>query len=86
MQFVKLNIWNGVGQAKSHFEVTKMFINSDIVEINEYKKRLKADDNVGKFEKKHYFTPKLLFLYTDDFKGTFPLKAICEITEPLKCI
>ncbi|XP_052623312.1 uncharacterized protein LOC111879408 [Lactuca sativa] len=66
MQFVKLNIWDGVGQAKSHFEVTKMFINSDIVEINEYKKRLKADDNL------------------DDFKDTFPLKTICEITEPLK--
>ncbi|XP_052626961.1 uncharacterized protein LOC111892250 [Lactuca sativa] len=40
MQFLKLNIWNGLGEAKSHFEVTKLFINSDIYEINEFKNKL----------------------------------------------
>nr|KAJ0202745.1 hypothetical protein LSAT_V11C500241980 [Lactuca sativa] len=84
MQFVKLNIWDGVGQAKSHFEVTKMFINSDIVEINEYKKRLKSDDNLGKSEKSITSLQSYSSSYINDFKGTFPLKTICEITEPLK--
>ncbi|CAI9261692.1 unnamed protein product [Lactuca saligna] len=84
MQFVKLNIWDGVGQAKSHFEITKMFINSDIVEINEYKKRLKSDDNLGKSEKSITSLQSYSSSYIDDFKGTFPLKTICEITEPLK--
>nr|KAJ0227692.1 hypothetical protein LSAT_V11C100006390 [Lactuca sativa] len=58
MQFFKLNIWNGLGEAKSHFEVTKLFINSDIYEI--------------------------MSLKINDFKGNFPLKTVCEITEPIK--
>ncbi|KAL7615143.1 hypothetical protein Lser_V15G06317 [Lactuca serriola] len=66
MQFLKLNIWNDIGEAKSHFEVTKLFINSDIYEINEFKNKLKCHDNF------------------DDFNGNFPLKTVCEITEPIK--
>nr|KAJ0210666.1 hypothetical protein LSAT_V11C400208460 [Lactuca sativa] len=85
MQFVKLNVWNGIGQAQSHFDVTKMFINSDIVEINQFKKELKADNNGGMLGKKNRTT--LLSYsssYMDDFKGNFRLKTVCEITEPLK--
>ena len=32
--------FTGIGEAKSHFEVTKLFINSDIYEINEFKNKL----------------------------------------------
>ncbi|CAH1428835.1 unnamed protein product [Lactuca virosa] len=84
MQFVKLNVWNGIGQAQSHFDVTKMFINSDIVEINDFKKELKADNNGGMFEKSITTLPSYSSSYIDDFKGNFPLKTVCEITEPLK--
>ncbi|XP_023759886.1 uncharacterized protein LOC111908289 [Lactuca sativa] len=84
MQFVKLNVWNGIGQAQSHFDVTKMFINSDIVEINHFKKELKADNNGGMLEKSITTLPSYSSSYMDDFKRNFPLKTICEITEPLK--
>ncbi|XP_023736279.1 uncharacterized protein LOC111884188 [Lactuca sativa] len=84
MQFLKLNIWNGIGEAKSHFEVTKLFINSDIYEINEFKNKLKCHDNVGITEKSITTLQSYSSLYTDDFKGNFPLKTVCEITEPLK--
>ncbi|CAH1440647.1 unnamed protein product [Lactuca virosa] len=83
MQFLKLNIWNGIGEAKSHFEVTKLFINSDIFDINEFNKKLK-DDNVGISEKSITTLQSYFSSYTDDFKGNFPLKPVCEITEPLK--
>ncbi|CAI9259792.1 unnamed protein product [Lactuca saligna] len=84
MQFLKLNIWNGLGEAKSHFEVTKLFINSDIYEINEFKNKLKCHDNFGITEKSITTLQSYSSSYTDDFKGNFPLKTICEITEPIK--
>ncbi|CAI9269025.1 unnamed protein product [Lactuca saligna] len=84
MQFVKLNIWNGIGQAQSHFDITKMFINSDIVEFNEFKKELKANNKGGMSEKSITTLPSYSTSYIDDFKGDFPLKTVCEITEPLK--
>ncbi|CAH1435945.1 unnamed protein product [Lactuca virosa] len=74
----------GIGQAQSHFDVTKMFINSDIVEINEFKKELKADNNGGMSEKSITTLPSYSSSYIDDFKGDFPLKTVCEVTEPLK--
>ncbi|CAH1447724.1 unnamed protein product [Lactuca virosa] len=45
---------------------------------------LKADDNGGNSEKSITSLQSYSSSYTDDFKGTFPLKTICEITEPLK--
>nr|KAJ0192198.1 hypothetical protein LSAT_V11C800411480 [Lactuca sativa] len=84
MQFVKLNVWNGIGQTQSHFDVTKMFINSDIVEINEFKKELKANNKGGMSGKSITTLPSYSTSYIDDFKGDFPLKTVCEITEPLK--
>ncbi|CAI9296281.1 unnamed protein product [Lactuca saligna] len=84
MQFLKLNIWNGLGEAKSHFKVTKLFINSDIYEINEFKNKLKCHDNFGITEKSITTLQSYSSSYTDDFKGNFPLKTICEITEPIK--
>ncbi|XP_052622518.1 uncharacterized protein LOC111893689 [Lactuca sativa] len=84
MQFLKLNIWNGLGEAKSHFEVTKLFINSDIYEINEFKNKLKCHDNFGITEKSITTLQSYSSSYTDDFKGNFPLKTVCEITEPIK--
>ncbi|CAH1451560.1 unnamed protein product [Lactuca virosa] len=84
MQFLKLNIWNGIGEAKSHFEVTKLFINSDIYEINEFKNKLKCHDNFGITEKSITTLQSYSSSYTDDFKGNFPLKTVCEITEPIK--
>ncbi|CAI9261410.1 unnamed protein product [Lactuca saligna] len=84
MQFLKLNIWNGLGEAKSHFEVTKLFINSDIYEINEFKNKLKCHDNFGITKKSITTLQSYSSSYTDDFKGNFPLKTICEITEPIK--
>nr|KAJ0217659.1 hypothetical protein LSAT_V11C300140910 [Lactuca sativa] len=80
MQFVKLNVW----EAQSHFDVTKMFINSDIVEINEFKKELIADNNGDMSEKSITTLPSYSSSYIDDFKGDFPLKIVSEITEPLK--
>nr|KAJ0210260.1 hypothetical protein LSAT_V11C400157200 [Lactuca sativa] len=74
MQFVKLNVWNGIGQAQSHFDVTKMFINSDIVEINEFKKELKANNKGCMSEKSITALPSYSTSYIDDFKGDFPLK------------
>ncbi|KAL7614438.1 hypothetical protein Lser_V15G05038 [Lactuca serriola] len=82
MQFLKLNIWNGIGEAKSHFEVTKLFINSDIYEINEFKNKLVY--NFGITEKSITTLQSYSSSYTDDFKGNFPLKTICEITKPIK--
>ncbi|KAL7601710.1 hypothetical protein Lser_V15G22262 [Lactuca serriola] len=82
--FLKLNIWNGIGEAKSHFEVTKLFINSDIYEINEFKNKLKCHDNFGITEKSITTLQSYSSSYTDDFKGNFPLKTVCEITEPIK--
>ncbi|KAL7618351.1 hypothetical protein Lser_V15G01121 [Lactuca serriola] len=61
-----------------------MFINYDIVEINEFKKELKADNNGGMSEKSITTLPSYSSSYIDDFKGDFPLKNVCEITEPLK--
>nr|KAJ0225986.1 hypothetical protein LSAT_V11C100011090 [Lactuca sativa] len=84
MQFLKQNIWNGLGEAKSHFEVTKLFINSDIYEINEFKNKLKCHDNFGITEKSITILQSYSSSYTDDFKGNFPLKTVCEITEPIK--
>ncbi|CAI9261842.1 unnamed protein product [Lactuca saligna] len=84
MQFVILNIWDGIGQAKSHYDVTKMFINSEIDEINDFKKELKANVNGGTPEKSITTLPSYASTYIDDFKGDFPLKTISEITEPLK--
>nr|KAJ0211665.1 hypothetical protein LSAT_V11C400186530 [Lactuca sativa] len=84
MQFVKLNVWNGIGQAQSYFDVTKMFINSNIVEINHFKKELKADNNGGMLKKSITTLPSYSSSYMDDFKGNFPLKTVCEITKPLK--
>nr|KAJ0198898.1 hypothetical protein LSAT_V11C600334390 [Lactuca sativa] len=84
MRFLKLNIWNGTGEAKSNFEVTKLFINSDIYEINEFKNKLKCHDNVGITEKSITKLQSYSSSYTDDFKCNFPLKTVCEITEPLK--
>nr|KAJ0219361.1 hypothetical protein LSAT_V11C300143210 [Lactuca sativa] len=84
MQFLKLNIWNGLGEAKSHFEVTKLFINSDIYEINEFKNKLKCHDNFGITEKSITTLQSYSSSYTDDFKGNFQLKTVCEITEPIK--
>ncbi|CAH1417941.1 unnamed protein product [Lactuca virosa] len=86
LQSVHLNvtIFGRIGQAQSHFDVTKMFINSDIVEINHFKKELKADNNGGMLEKSITTLPSYSSSYMDDFKGNFPLKTVCEITEPLK--
>ncbi|CAI9296505.1 unnamed protein product [Lactuca saligna] len=84
MQFLKLNIWNGLGEAKSHFEVTKLFINSGIYEINEFKNKLKCHDNFGITEKSITTLQSYSSSYTDDFKDNFPLKTVCEITEPIK--
>ncbi|CAH1425568.1 unnamed protein product [Lactuca virosa] len=84
MQFAKLNIWDGIGQAQSRFDVTKLFINSDIVEIIEFKKELKADNNGGMSEKSIPTLPSYSSSCIDDFKGDFPLKTVCEIIEPLK--
>ncbi|KAL7605724.1 hypothetical protein Lser_V15G17168 [Lactuca serriola] len=61
-----------------------MFINSDIVEINHFKKELKADNNGGMLEKSITTLPSYSSSYMDDFKGNFPLKTVCEITKPLK--
>ncbi|CAI9287022.1 unnamed protein product [Lactuca saligna] len=76
--------YTGLGEAKSHFEVTKLFINSDIYEINEFKNKLKCHDNFGITEKSITTLQSYSSSYTDDFKGNFPLKTICEITEPIK--
>ncbi|CAH1421415.1 unnamed protein product [Lactuca virosa] len=84
MQFVKLNIWDGIGQAQSYFDTTKQFINSDIIKFNELKKELKATNNGGMSEKSITSLPSSSSSYMDDFKGDFPLKAVCEITKPLK--
>nr|KAJ0190461.1 hypothetical protein LSAT_V11C800438650 [Lactuca sativa] len=66
------------------FDVTKLFLNSDIVEIIKFKKELKADNN-GELSKKSIATlPSYSYSYIYDFKGDFPLKTVCEITEPLK--
>ncbi|XP_052625005.1 uncharacterized protein LOC122196646 [Lactuca sativa] len=73
-----------IGQAQSHFDVTKMFINSDIVEINEFKKELKANNKGDMSEKSITTPPNYSTSYIDDFKGDFPLKTVCEITKPLK--
>nr|KAJ0210316.1 hypothetical protein LSAT_V11C400181800 [Lactuca sativa] len=80
MQFLKLNIWNDIGEAKSHFEVTKLLISSNIYEINEFK---------NKFVYNCFFIiittlQSYSSSYTDDFKGNFLLKTVCEITEPIK--
>nr|KAJ0209808.1 hypothetical protein LSAT_V11C400196820 [Lactuca sativa] len=96
MQFAKLNIWYGIGQAQSHFDVTKLVINSEILEINEFKKELvflnflifllllKAD-NIGGTSKKSITTlSSYSSSYIDYFKSDFPLKTVCEITKPLK--
>ncbi|XP_052626907.1 replication protein A 70 kDa DNA-binding subunit B-like [Lactuca sativa] len=71
MQFLKLNIWNDIGEAKSHFEVTKLLISSNIYEINEFKNNITTLQSYSSS-------------YTDDFKGNFLLKTVCEITEPIK--
>ncbi|CAI9288057.1 unnamed protein product [Lactuca saligna] len=76
--------YTGLGEAKSHFEVTKLFINSDIYEINEFKNKLKCHDNFGITEKSITTLQSYSSSYTDDFKGNFPLKTICDITEPIK--
>ncbi|CAI9280370.1 unnamed protein product [Lactuca saligna] len=76
--------FSGIGQAKSHYDVTKMFINSEIDEINDFKKELKANVNGGTLEKSITTLTSYASSYIDDFKGDFPLKTISEITEPLK--
>ncbi|CAI9265393.1 unnamed protein product [Lactuca saligna] len=76
--------FSGIGQAKSHYDVTKMFINSEIDEINDFKKELKVNVNGGTPEKSITTLPSYASSYIDDFKGDFPLKTILEITEPLK--
>nr|KAJ0201011.1 hypothetical protein LSAT_V11C600324260 [Lactuca sativa] len=82
MQFLKLNIWNGFGEAKSHFDVTKLFINFDIYEINEFKNKLKCHDNFGITEKSITTLQSYSSSYTDDFKGNFPLKTVYDVTPP----
>ncbi|CAI9264362.1 unnamed protein product [Lactuca saligna] len=45
---------------------------------------LKCHDNFGITEKSITTLQSYSSSYTDDFKGNFPLKTICEITEPIK--
>ncbi|KAL7611266.1 hypothetical protein Lser_V15G13380 [Lactuca serriola] len=47
---------------------------------------LKCHDNFGITEKSITTLQSYSSSYTDDFKGNFPLKTVCEITEPIKCI
>nr|KAJ0189628.1 hypothetical protein LSAT_V11C800401810 [Lactuca sativa] len=75
-----------VVKQKSHYDVTKMFINSEIDEINDFKKELKATVNGGTPEKSITTLPSYASSYIDDFEGDFPLKTISEITEPLKAM
>ncbi|CAI9293443.1 unnamed protein product [Lactuca saligna] len=78
--------YTGLGEAKSHFEVTKLFINSDIYEINKFKNKLKCHDNFGITEKSITTLQSYSSSYTDDFKGNFPLKQSVRSPNQLRYI
>ncbi|CAI9279146.1 unnamed protein product [Lactuca saligna] len=87
LQFAKISVWQDRRSVNTYYDVSKFIINSDIDDINVFKKRNKTLDQDGPHE-----NSKSTFTYmksnrsseNDDFLLNNDLKTIADIFEPVE--
>ncbi|CAI9301811.1 unnamed protein product [Lactuca saligna] len=84
LQFAKLSIWRDRPTVNTYFSVSKLFINTDIDEINVFNKSLDGDDRPDSSTNTLTCIKSNKVSENDDFMVNFQLKTISEISEPLE--
>ncbi|CAH1423807.1 unnamed protein product [Lactuca virosa] len=84
LQFAKLSIWRDRPTVNTYFSVSKLFINTDIDEINVFKKSLDGDDRPDSSTNTLTRMKSNKVSEHDDFMVNFQLKTISEVSIPLE--
>ncbi|CAH1436243.1 unnamed protein product [Lactuca virosa] len=83
LQFAKLSIWRDRPTVNTYFSVSKLFINTDIDEINVFKKSLDGDDRPDSSANTFTLMKSNKVSEHDDFMVKFQLKTIADVSEPV---
>ncbi|CAH1413268.1 unnamed protein product [Lactuca virosa] len=81
IQFSKLSIWRDRPTVNTYFTVSKLFINTDIDEINDFKKSLDGDDRPDSSMNTMTLMMSNKVSEHDDFMVKFQLKTIADVSE-----
>ncbi|KAL7606715.1 hypothetical protein Lser_V15G18924 [Lactuca serriola] len=84
LQFAKLSIWRDRPTVNTYFSVSKLFINTDIDEINAFKKSLDGDDSPDSSTNTFTLLKSNKVSEHDDFMVNFQLKTIVDVSEPVE--
>ncbi|CAI9265847.1 unnamed protein product [Lactuca saligna] len=84
IQFAKLSIWRDRPTVNTYFAVSKLFINTDIDEINVFKKILDGDDRPDSSTNTFTLMKSNKVSEHDDFMVKFQLKTIVDVLEPVE--
>ncbi|CAI9298390.1 unnamed protein product [Lactuca saligna] len=84
IQFAKLSIWRDYPTVNTYFTVSKLFINTDIDEINDFKKSLDGDDRPDSSMNTITLMKSNKVSEHDDFMVKFQLKTIADVSEPVE--
>ncbi|XP_052622610.1 uncharacterized protein LOC111879208 [Lactuca sativa] len=84
LQFEKLSIWRDRPTVNTYFSVSKLFINTDIDEINAFKKSLDGDDSPDSSTNTFTLLKSNKVSEHDDFMVNFQLKTIADVSEPVE--
>ncbi|CAH1430177.1 unnamed protein product [Lactuca virosa] len=84
IQFAKLSIWRDRPTVNTYFSVSKLFINTDIDEINVFKKSLDGDDRPDSSTNTFTLMKSNKVSEHDDFMVKFQLKTIADVSEPVE--
>ncbi|CAI9276530.1 unnamed protein product [Lactuca saligna] len=83
IQFAKITVWRDRPSVNTYFTSSKLFINSDIDDINLFKKSLDGDDHPNSSSNTISVIESKQLSELDDFIVKTKLKTIAEIFEPL---
>ncbi|CAI9271082.1 unnamed protein product [Lactuca saligna] len=84
LQFAKLCIWRDRPTVNTHFSVSKMFINTDIDEINVFKKILAGVDHPDSSTNTFTLMKSNKVSEHDDFMVKFQLNTVVDVSEPVE--
>ncbi|CAH1436371.1 unnamed protein product [Lactuca virosa] len=86
LQFAKLSIWRDRPTVNTYFSVSKLFINTDIDEINVFKKILDGNDRPDSSINTFTLMKSNKVSEHDDFMVKFQFKTIVDVSEPVEGI
>ncbi|CAI9295659.1 unnamed protein product [Lactuca saligna] len=84
LQFGQINVWRDRPSVNTYFTSSKLFINSDIHEVNDFIKSLDGDDRPDSSTNTSSVIKSNQLSEYDDFIVKNNLKAIAEVLEPVE--